>query len=253
MSVDKVADPKRAIFDKALRALLVALFIFTGVAGFAMMWMQLSHLHWVVRGLLSLIYVASCEALVGLMIYGLKHVFESIYEIALAVTALLVMVVVISVNVVCHFRAAVFGYVNDPALMQWLTWGAALVPVFGILIGVLLVLVSPQIRKMRADRRRQGKQFDWSMQARTEAYDSKPMDEARHIMTVMLAKAEALTNLQAMRAQMPAELLPEWDRLVAEKFNTAPPARPAAVPKETVVWRKDETRNGVNWEHAPKV
>jgi hypothetical protein len=136
-------DPKRRAFDNMLRALLVALFVFTGVAGFLMMWMQLSHLHWFVRGLLSLIYVGACELLVGLMIYGLKHVFSSIWEISLGILTLLVMVAVVSVNVICHFRAAVFGFVNNASLMQWLTWGAALVPVFGIVIGVLLVMVQP--------------------------------------------------------------------------------------------------------------
>lgn len=248
--ISAAPDPKRRAFDNMLRALLIALFVFTGVAGFLMMWMQLSHLHWFVRGLLSLIYVGACELLVGLMIYGLKHVFSSIWEIGLGVLTLLVMVAVVSTNVICHFRAAVFGFVNNATLMQWLTWGAALVPVFGIVIGVLLVMVSPQIRKMRADRRRQGRQFDWSMQARTDAYDSEPMKEAQSIIATMLAKAEALQNLQAMRAQVPAALLPEFDRMVAEKFTT-----PTSQPKtETVAWRGgQQVSNGVDWNNVPKV
>lgn len=249
-------DAKRRAFDNMLRALLIALFIFTGVAGFLMMWMQLSHLHWFVRGLLALIYVGACELLVGLMIYGLKHVFSSIFEITLGIVTLLVMVGVVSTNVICHFRAAVFGFVNNATLMQWLTWGAALVPVFGIVIGVLLVMVSPQIRKMRADRRRQGRQFDWTMQARTEAYDSEPMKNAQAIISTMMAKAEALQNLQALRAQMPPALLPEFDQMVTEKFGTAKqsaaPTPPPAKPTE--VWRGGQRLGSeLDWDSAPKV
>ncbi len=236
--LNAVPDPKRRTFDNMLRALLTALFVFTGVAGFLMMWMQLAHLHWFVRGLLSLIYVGACELLVGIMIYGLKHVFSTLPEIVLGVTTLLVMVAVVSVNVICHFRAAVFGHVNNAMLMQWLTWGAALVPVFGIIIGVLLVLVSPLIRRMRMDRRQVGKQFDWTMQARRDAYDSTPMDDAREIVATMMAKAEALQNLTAMRANIPASLHAEFDRMTAEKFGTAKPATEPA--KETVVWRGGE-------------
>lgn len=239
--LNAVPDQKRRAFDNMLRALLTSLFIFTGVAGFFMMWMQLAHLHWFVRGLLSLIYVGACELLVGLMIYGLKHVFSTLPEIVLGVTTLLVMVVVVSVNVICHFRAAVFGHVNNAALMEWLTWGAALVPVFGIIIGVLLVLVSPLIRRMRMDRRQVGKQFDWTMQARKDAYDSAPMDDARVIVATMMAKAEALQNLQAMRANIPAALLPEFDRMTAEKFGTG---KPAAEASHNPVWRGGQQISG---------
>jgi hypothetical protein len=223
-----LSDEKRRNFDQRLKWLLVAFFIFTGVAGFLMMVHQLAHLHWFWRGLLSLIYVGACELFAGLMLYGMKNVFSTIKEIALAVASLLLMIVIISINVVCHFRAAVFGQENNPVLMEWLTWGAALVPVFGLIVGTVLVLVSPAISKMRAERRRDGKQLEWSLAAQTDAYDTEQMTAARKIVSEMTAKAEAMRTLESLRADLPESLHAEFDKRVAEQFGQHP--KPRAIP-----------------------
>lgn len=112
------------------------------------------------------------EGAVVVLLLGLLYSFESATEIGIAGTALVVLIVVMTINFVTHGNLSE-GHALNPFQLHWVSWVGklALFAVFACVIG--LVVFNPDAVARRKERELEGKKKDARNQAYSQVFQSE--------------------------------------------------------------------------------
>lgn len=212
-----INDENRRSFDKQLHFIILAMAIFCGASSAFLMWGHLAGQWWPIRLALTAIYVGAVEFTFITLTRGLKSIFETGRETAIAWAGLLLLVGVIVCNVLTHYTTGVIGWTMPEILHKWLTWGLVLVPIFTMLLSIALRFASPEIRRERTERRNLGAQRELIIESQLDARRSESFLSTKAEIRETLGQLEAMRLRDGVRASLPDHLRAEFDRLMIKK------------------------------------
>jgi len=200
----------------------LALLIFTGVTGWLLIFFLLyPKQHWALAALLASVYTAGVEFAVAANLYGLKRVFSTLWEIAVAYSCLGFLIAVMIINVITKFRQFILDHEVSPVLLHWQTWAIVIVPIVVLCQSIAMALLAPYVRQHRNQLRQRGREAEWKWQGEKKALDSEAVAGAQNMIAEFKGKQLALEALARMRSELHSDLWPAFDAEVETRFGRA--------------------------------